>query len=322
MRRRRAHGRRRSHEETPAIELDLRQLRVFAALLKEHSLSRAAATLDVSQPALSKTLAALRAHFGDPLFIRVGHRMEPTSKALELEPSVRAVLEQMTTLRARHVPFDPASSSRTFTFSVIDAGMMKILPPLIRYLHEHAPGVRVRVVPLDIDRLETSLESGHMDFAMGSYPSLSKRIRRQALWTANYVSIVRGDHPRIAAKPSLKAFAAEKHVLVSAAGTGHAHLQAERALERAIPPENITCRVPTFVAAGMLASATDAVVTIPTGLASSLAAPFSLRMFMPPIRLPRIEISQHWHERFHREPGNQWIRGVFLDLFGQKRAGR
>jgi hypothetical protein len=31
--------------------------------------------------------------------------------------------------------------------------------------------------------------------------------------------------------------------------------------------------------------------------------------------LPRIEVSQYWHERFHREPGNQWIRGVFAELF-------
>jgi DNA-binding transcriptional LysR family regulator len=302
------------------MELDLRQLRVFATLLKEHSLSRAAEALDVTQPALSKTLAALRRHFGDPLFIRVGHRMEPTSKALELEPSVGAILEQVTTLRARHVPFDPATSARTFTFSVIDAGMTKILPPLIRYLHEHAPAVHVRVVPLDIQRLEASLESGHMDFVMGSYPSLSKRIRRQALWTASYVSVVRGDHPRIASRPTAKSFVAEKHVLVSAAGTGHAHRQAERALERAIPHSNITCRVPTFLAAGMLASETDAVVTIPKAMAEALAKPLGLRIFAPPIKLPRIEISQHWHERFHREPGNQWIRQVFAELFGTKRA--
>ncbi|MBN1239107.1 MAG: LysR family transcriptional regulator [Gammaproteobacteria bacterium] len=302
------------------MDLDLRQLRVFAALLNEHSLSRAAEVLDVSQPALSKTLAGLREQFGDPLFIRVGHRMEPTSKALELEPPVRAILDQLTTLRALHVPFDPASSSRTFTFSVVDAGMTKILPPLIRYIHRHAPNVRLQLVPLDVDRLETSLESGRIDFAMGSYASLSKRIRRQTLWSASYVSVVRRDHPRITSRPSLKAFAAEKHVLVSTAGTGHAHQQAERALERAIPSGNVICRVPTFLAAGIVASETDAVVTVPRAMAESLAPRLALRIFAPPLKLPRIEISQHWHERFHREPGNQWIRRVFAELFATQRG--
>jgi DNA-binding transcriptional LysR family regulator len=72
------------------MELDLRQLRVFEVLLRERNLTRAAAVLGASQPALSKTLANLRQYFGDPLFIRVGHRMEPTAKALELESPIWA----------------------------------------------------------------------------------------------------------------------------------------------------------------------------------------------------------------------------------------
>jgi hypothetical protein len=31
--------------------------------------------------------------------------------------------------------------------------------------------------------------------------------------------------------------------------------------------------------------------------------------------LPRIDVAQHWHERFHREPGSRWIRSLFVDLF-------
>ena len=72
---------------------DLRQLRVFDVLLREHSLTRAARALDVTQPALSKTLAQLRRYFDDPLFVRVALRMEPTPKALQLQAPVRAILE-------------------------------------------------------------------------------------------------------------------------------------------------------------------------------------------------------------------------------------
>jgi DNA-binding transcriptional LysR family regulator len=66
-------------------ELDLHQLQVLDVLLREHSLTRAARTLNVTQPALSKTLARLRRYFGDPLFVRVALRMEPTPKALQLQ---------------------------------------------------------------------------------------------------------------------------------------------------------------------------------------------------------------------------------------------
>jgi DNA-binding transcriptional LysR family regulator len=293
---------------------------VFQALLREHTLTRAAQVLDVTQPALSKTLASLRNYFADPLFIRVGHKMEPTSKALELGPAIGAILDQITTLKSRHVPFDAASSARAFTFCVVDAGLIRLLPPLIRHLHAHAPRVSLRVAPLEIEKLESSLESGKLDFAMGSFASLSKKIRRELLFAVTYVSVVRKDHPRLKTKPAAAAFAAEKHVLVSAAGTGHAHLQAERAIEAIVPAEHITCRVPTFVTAAVIASKTDAVVTLPSSLATGLAEQLGLRLVTPPVKLPRIEVSQHWHERFHREPGSQWIRQVFAELFSETRG--
>jgi DNA-binding transcriptional LysR family regulator len=245
--------------------------------------------------------------------------MQPTAKALDLEASIRGLLDEVTMLRARHQPFDPSTSSRTFSFSVVDAGMIRLLPTLITFLHEQAPGVLLRVVPIDVERLEGLLESGYLDFAMGSFPALTKRIRRQALWSVTYASVVRQDHPRLADRPSLKAFAAERHVLVSTVG-GHAHQLAERAIEGAIRSERIVCRVPTFVTAAFVASRTDAIATVPATMAAEFAKPLGLRQFRPPMKMPRIDVSQYWHERFHREPGNEWIRGVFASLFSPAAA--
>jgi DNA-binding transcriptional LysR family regulator len=297
------------------MDLDLRQTRVLEVLLRERNLTRAATVLGVSQPALSKTLAGLRSYFGDPLFIRVGNRMEPTAKAVAIRPAIRTLLDQVTMLRAEHRPFDPKTSSRTFSFSVVDAGLFRLMPPLLAALGRQAPGVRLHVVPADTEGMEGALESGHLDFAMGSFASLSKRIRRQFMWSVTYVSVAAADHPRLGAHPSLKAFAAERHVLVSTAGTGHAHKLAERAVERTIAPENIVCRVPTFIAAAYIASRTDAVVTLPETMARELSGSFGLRLFPPPMKIPRIDVSQYWHERFHREPGGQWIRKLFASLF-------
>ena len=160
------------------VEVDLRQLRAFEVLLRERNLTRAATVLGVAQPALSKTLAKLRRYFADPLFVRAGHRMEPTAKALELAGAVHALLDDATMLRARHRPFDPKTSTRIFSFSVIDAGLVHLLPPLLSHLEAHAPGVRLRVTPMEFEELETALEAGHLDFAMGSFRSRSKRISR------------------------------------------------------------------------------------------------------------------------------------------------
>src|SRR5262249_3081220 len=157
-------------------------------------------------------------------------RMEPTAKALSLEKPVRGVLDSMRALRSEYVPFDPLTSKRTFTFCVVDAGVIKLLPPLVNLLQEEAPNVRISALQLDAQHLDSWLETGTVDFAMGSFRHLTKGIRRQVLWTERYVSVVRKGHPRLASEPSLKEFAAERHVLVSTIGSGHAHQLAERAL--------------------------------------------------------------------------------------------
>ncbi|MFL6796116.1 MAG: LysR family transcriptional regulator [Xanthobacteraceae bacterium] len=300
--------------------LDLHQLEVLDVLLREHSLTRAARVLNVSQPALSKTLARLRRYFADPLFVRVSLRMEPTTKAQQLAAPVGAILDQLRALRTEHVPFDPATSERTFTFCVVDAGIIKLLPTLVSLFFQDAPGIRLRAVQLEAQHLDSWLGSGKLDFAMGSFPSLVKGIRRQRLWTEHYVSVVRKEHPRLHGQPLLHSFAAERHVLVSTPGTGHAHQAAERALEAAVPAQNIVCRVPMFIGAALLAKHTDTVATLPWSIATVLADDLDLQIVTPPISLPRIDIYQYWHERFHRDAGNQWIRSVFCSLFSKGAA--
>jgi DNA-binding transcriptional LysR family regulator len=298
-----------------ASEPDLHQLRAFEVLLREHSLTRAARELNVTQPALSKTLAQLRRYFDDPLFVRIAGGMEPTPKALRLQGLVRDILDRAASLRSEHVVFDPRTSRRTFNFCVVDAGLLKLLPPLVERLMTEAPNVKLHVLELEPAQLDRWLESGKLDFAMGSFPALPKGIRRQPLWVERYVSVARRGHPRLAAEPNLRTFVAEKHVLVSIPGSGHAHQIMQRALEVAIPRENIVCQIPMFIGAAVLAKHTDAIATLPHSIATVLGEDLDLQIFTPPIKLPRIDIFQYWHDRFHRDPGNQWIRSVFKTLF-------
>jgi DNA-binding transcriptional LysR family regulator len=298
-------------------ELELHQLRVLDALLREHSLTRAARALDLTQPALSKTLAQLRRYFDDPLFVRVALRMEPTPKARQLQGPVRAILDRTASLRAERASFDPATSHRTYNFCVVDAGLLKLLPPLVERLLHEAPGVRLNVAQLEPAHLERWLESGKLDFAMGSFPTMPKGIRRQPLWVERYVSVSRRGHPRLSREPTLRAFTAEKHVMVSIAGSGHAHESMQRALDAAIPRESVVCRIPIFTGAAILAKHTDAIATLPLSVATVLADDLDLQIIKPPIKLPTIDIFQYWHSRFQNDPANRWIRSVFKSLFRQ-----
>jgi DNA-binding transcriptional LysR family regulator len=294
-------------------ELDLFQLQVLNTLLREESLTRAAEALNITQPALSKTLARLREHFDDPLFVRVAFQMKPTAKALGFARQIQNILNEISQLKGEQLPFSPEISSRHFKFCGPDAAVVVLLPPFLKQLKARAPDTRLSVVQLDVDHLHDWLESGEVDLAAGDYPFLVQGMKRQRLFSTNHLSIVRKCHPRIAELTSLDGFAGEDHVLVSTLDMCQHTRLAEEALERAIPKRNVAARVPGFAAAALLAKHTDAIVTLPKPIAVIMARELNLELFQTPVRLPDTEVYQYWHERYDRDPGHEWLRSLFYD---------
>lgn len=297
--------------------IDFRDLRVLDALIREGSITRAAQSLETTQPAVSKLLARLRMRFDDPLFVRRGSGVQPTARAVEMAAQVRALLEMADRLWQERLPFDPQKSEKTFTLLLTDVGMVRFLPPLVARLAELAPRIQVRALPLDSRHFALKLESGEADLALGAFPRSPGHLRSQRLYSDGYASVVRRGHPRSAEARTRRGFLAEQHILVTASETGHAaHLETQRALTRAIARGNILLQVPSFIAAMVVASQTDGVATVPAHLAAIVAQPLGMTIFKTPVSLPRIEIAQYWHERYHRDPAHRWLRSITLDLFG------
>jgi DNA-binding transcriptional LysR family regulator len=299
-------------------DLSLRELRVLYALFQQRSITRTAQSMETTQPAISKMLRRLRAQFSDPLFVRNGQAMQPTAKALDIADRLRLLLAAADGLRSAVTKFEPTSSDRMFSLLLTDVGMIRFLPPLIARVATIAPNVSVRAVPLDARQFEHRLETGEADLAFGAFPKAARHLRRQRLYFDGYSSVLRKRHPRASKSQSRLGFLAERHILVTGSETGHAaHRTAHRALSSAIAPANVMLRVPSFVAGAVVAAETDGIATLPTNLALRLAGPLGLVAFETPIALPRIEIAQFWHERYHRDPGHKWLRHVTFELFAR-----
>jgi DNA-binding transcriptional LysR family regulator len=300
-------------------ELRLEELRVLSALLRERSLTRTAELMQTTQPAISKVLKRLRQQFDDPLLVRNGYAMQPTARALAIADKVHGLLRAAEELRTATSAFDPAHSDRSFNLLMTDVGMIRFLPPLTARIAAVAPHVRVRALQLDSRTFEQRLEAGEADLALAAFPKAAPSLRRQRLYFDSYVSVARKHHPRLSLSQTRSGFLAERHVLITASDVGHAtHGAAERAITAEIAAANILLRLPSFVAAAVVSGETDGIATLPANLARRIAGPLGLVSFRPPIALPRIEISQYWHERYHRDAAHRWIRSLTFDLFGGK----
>ncbi|NEX62518.1 LysR family transcriptional regulator [Noviherbaspirillum galbum] len=284
---------------------DLRLLQVFDEIYKTRSVTRAADSLGIGQPAVSIALAKLREHFGDPLFVRIANQMEPTPLARELEQPVRIALSATERVYGHRAVFDPARSERRFCISMTDISQLVLLPKLWAYFRQAAPGVHIDIVPLSEDT-PAMLESGEADLALGFMPQLEAGFYQQSLFRQRYVCMASTDHPRIKATLSLKEFESEEHAVVTSSGTGHLILDKE--IARQGITRRIALRVPNFLGIAFVIEQTDMLVTIPERLAEVLAGRGRFRTYPVPFELADYAVKQHWHERYHHDPGNQWLR--------------
>ncbi len=297
--------------------LDTRLLQVFDEIYKTRSVTRAADQLGLGQPVVSVALGKLRRHFGDPLFVRTSSGMDPTPLGEALVQPIRAAIDALQAALGYRYAFDPATVRRSFRIAMTDISQLVLLPGLWGRLHRAAPGVQVEVAHLSPDTARM-LETGDVDLALGFMPQLDAGFYQQALFGQNYVCLASVDHPRIHGSLSRAQFENEEHAAVISSGTGHGYL--DRELERQNIGRKVVLRVPNFLGVAFVVEHTDLVVTIPARLGEMLGAHGRFRIYPTPFAIPSYTVKQFWHERFHRDPGNRWLRSVIWELLGEPSA--
>lgn len=283
---------------------DLNLLRVLDALLSEQQVSAAARRLNLSQPATSAALARLRSAFGDPLLVRSGNRMLTTPAAAALQPRLRRLLVEID-VALRPTPFDPAQSDRAFRVLANDYAATVILAPLAQRLERRAPKVRLEIMALE-DRFEERLAEDDYDLAMRDGWALRRWPSRETLFEEHYVGLVRRGHPRLSTRPTLEAYLAEGHVLISPAGRTPGVVDV--ALANLNRERHVAVTVPHFLAAPAIVARTDFTMALARRIAEQLASAYRLRLFPLPIPVPGFDLAMAWHPRNQADGAVAWLK--------------
>jgi len=301
-----------SADGAPAL-LEVKLLQLFDVLYTTRSVTRAADLLGQSQPTVSIWLAKLRRQLRDPLFVRTPMGMQPTPQADVLISQARDILESLRRLSVWESTFVPATAQRHFRICMTDASHITLLPELLAHVRAVAPEVRLEAAGIDSNTAH-ALESGEADLALGYIPSLESGIYQQTLFPQNWVCLANASHPRIGKTLTLQMFKEEAHIIV-AAGTGYQLLEAALASRRI--KRKVVLELPGFLGLVRIVATTDLIVTLPRHIGETLAKMGGLRVFACPIPVPTFTVKQHWHARYHQDPGNRWLRGVIATLFLQ-----
>lgn len=289
--------------------LDLNLLKALDALLEERSVTRAAARLGLTQPAVSGMLTRLREAFGDPLFIRTQRGIVPTPRAQALAVPLRQALSGIETL-LRPEAFDPARADFTLGIAATDYALRAILVPFVAALRIRAPGLRVAVLPVQAARLPEQLERGELHLALVTPDSLPPGLRVRRLFEERYVCALRAGHPAAAAPLDLDRFCALDHALVSLSGGGFEGAT-DAALARLGRARRVALSVTSFLALVEILRESDLVALLPARLAAGQAG---LALRPPPLEVPGFTKLAAWHERTQRDPGHRWVRALLAEV--------
>jgi DNA-binding transcriptional LysR family regulator len=300
-----------THVSALGRRIDLNLVIIFEAIYRCRNLTAAGREIGLTQSAMSHALGRLRTSFADPLFVRSSGMLHPTPVAEGLAP---AFLEGLACIRSGfdRRNFEPATSARVFTLGMGGLGEALVLPRVVANARVPAPNVAFTTLEVPASGLREALAEGVVDVALGINERLGAGCREMPIAENVYACLVRADHPRVRTRLTLRLFRECRHLLVKQEASSHHGAVVERALRQKALGAKVALQVASFQSAGPLLAQGDLVATVPVGLARLLAPRWGLRVLDPPLDLPRYTLSLYWHERNHRDPGNIWLRGLFL----------
>lgn len=298
-------------------EIQLNQLLLIDALLGHASISDAAEKIGMSQSAASHALARLRTELNDPIFIRTANGMQPTPYGARFAGSVKEALELLRGGLEQQENFVPETSTHTFTVIMSEVSQTLYLSELLTKLAKVAPGTSVRIAPVPAKAPHLELESGEVDLAVGTFTHFIAGCRQKRVYREQYVCIARARHPAFANGMTHKAFSVSSHVVVDP--TGYVHEQLNPILKHHGLARSTKLHVPSFHSVPEVVANTDLIAVMPETLADYYATLLPLSVMPLPIVIPSYGVKMFWHERFHRDPKNRWLRNVFVDLYAARR---
>jgi LysR family transcriptional regulator, low CO2-responsive transcriptional regulator len=171
----------------------LRQLKVFEAVARHLSFSRAAAELHLTQPAVSTQIRTLEGHVGLALFEQMGKKTYLTQAGAELLQFARAIIRQFEDADSAMAQYRGIATGR-LNVAVISAGDYFFPQLMVAFARQH-PGVQLHLTVHNREELLGQLAENRTDLAVMVRPPAEEDTQNDAFAPHPYVIVAAPDHP-------------------------------------------------------------------------------------------------------------------------------
>lgn len=295
--------------------MDLNLLVALRALLDERHVSRAAETVGMSQPAMSRALQRLRAMFNDPLLVKSEQGYELSPRAISIDLALSQILAEIQYLIAPPT-FDPALAKGDIRIVALDYELVVLLPQIAARIQKEAPGIHVWTFAPKMNAIEgldfTPLVNGDIHLILTAFKKTHSGLYQQRLLDENNICITAAGHPDAGQKITGERFMQRRHVWVNIFGPDPGRINqtlAENGLSR-----DILVSVPSFMLAAYTVATTEMMSILPTRVILPFEKKGLIATMDLPFEFPSYTIYQYWHERYNKDPQHIWFRKLVLEV--------
>jgi DNA-binding transcriptional LysR family regulator len=184
----------RIHREHLYQQMELNQLKSFAAIVREGSFTRAANKLFLTQPSLSHQIKMLETELGEQLLERRGRRVELTeagrivlAQAEQIFRCVEQIGQELAALRGLH--------RGRIHIGASDTTCLYILANVVQTFRTRFPGIVIHLTNRTSNEIVTLLKEGLIDFGIVTLPVSDPQVIVSPLMSLEDVAICRRGHP-------------------------------------------------------------------------------------------------------------------------------
>jgi DNA-binding transcriptional LysR family regulator len=289
--------------------IDMNLLLTLHVLLEERSVTLAAERLGRHPTTVSHALARLRETLDDPILVRAGRDMVPSTKAASWSASLGHSLEALDGLLQADDVADPATAVRTFRLWISDYVQAVLMPTLSRELRQQAPGLTLHLRGVGPPAVE-ALRNGDTDMILLTGTLAAPDVLTASVFTDTFECLMDPAHPLAEGPLTLEGFCAAPHALVAPMGTPGGFV--DRLLEARGARRDVVVVLPSFLGVEGVIGGTDLLLTAPMRLAATLARHGGLVRRPLPMPSPVVEMKLAWHRRSDGDPIHRWLRERIL----------
>src|SRR6266404_2330002 len=291
-------------------QADLNLLIVFTVLAEERNVTRAAARLSLSQPAVSRALQRLRDMFHDDLLIRAANGYEPTPKGQRLLQDLATMLPRLDRLMAGG-DFDPSTEDATFRIAATEHAALLLVPPLCKSVLSKPTKVDFSFVPLHAGQYE-ALEKGRIDLVLNAdHDTSTFHLSKEVIFEVDFVCVV-SRKSKFERAITLKQYLAAEHVAVDIIGGVQTH--PDRPLAAIGGKRRCPLVVAQHTVAMRVAAVTDMIATVPRRMALLEAPKKVTKILEGPAALGSFKYVMIWHQRMQTDAAHVWLRSIIREV--------